>query len=512
MKQAHTAKHRIAGNLLILASGQIVTWILSVLYLLVLGRYLGPSRLGQLSLANSLVAIFALMIPMGTGMVLIRTVARTPERAGEVASIAVLIRCLLTIPIPIVLYIYGHLVHLDAATSTAVNILILAMLAEVLFKVVRNTYHGQERMGFIAAIDILTNLLLLGGAWLIVTVHGGVEDFAGLTTCVWVVALALGLYFGRETIRLTRHIAWRDVLAVMREGLGFWATAIFLTIYFYIDSVILGILAGTEAVGFYAPATRVFSVAFFVPGIISTAVFPILSRLSMTSDRDFAQAGRKSLALVLTCGIPLMVGLFTLAGPIITLLYGSAYGPSTLALMVLALCIPCTFLNGELSNLLVARGQQWRWTAAIGASCVLNPALNFILVPFALQRWQNGALGAAIALLATEIFMSVYATLLVRDVAVHARLAQTLAGACLGGVLQLAIVWIVGRHWILAGEALGAAAYLALVILLGVLPRQDLLILLDSILSRLSSAREPQSHVEVASSHGESSLVVPDVG
>jgi O-antigen/teichoic acid export membrane protein len=71
--------------------------------------------------------------------------------------------------------------------------------------------------------------------------------------------------------------------------------------------------------------------------------------------------------------------------------------------MILGLCIPPIYLNNILAPILVAEKRQALWTIVMIGAAVLNPLINLALIPWTQARYHNGAIGAAISLVLTEL-------------------------------------------------------------------------------------------------------------
>lgn len=493
------SKQRIASNLLVMGTGQIITWTLTTLYLVLVSRYLGPYRQGELSLAASIVSVLGLVVGLGMDTLITRTVARRPERSGPLASAAILTRVFLAIPALAVLYIYAHVAHLNGETRLTAYVMALSMVLGSISDVLLALFQGHERMSLSALGTIAQNTCILGLAIIAMTwLHGGVAAFAVISVIVALVLLALDLYWIRPYACLTWRVTRRDIHDVIVGSLAFWANTIFLTIYIYIDSIILGALAGTAAVGIYAPAARMFSVALFLPSIVGSVTLPLLSRLGVDAGADFVRVSRKTLSLLGACAVPLTVGVATFAGPLILAVFGPSYRSSAPVLVVLSLCIPCTFLNIQAGQTLAARDQQWRWTLIMAVSCAVNPLLNLVLIPLAQAQWHNGALGAAWSLLATEMLMATYAAIVMRDILCDRALARSIGAALVAGGAQLLTVWLTAQLWAPLGEALGAVAYGAVAIALGLFPREDMALLWQIVVRRSHSRAGRVTSGEVA--------------
>lgn len=477
MRESAMSKQRVISNVLMMGVGQIITSALSFGQIVLTGRYLGPNRLGELALALSIGSVLAIVVELGMNTLITRTVARTPERAGVLVSAAVLVRAALAIPALLALTVYMQVAQFNTETRLATYLITLGVILGSLSSVLVATFQGREQMGLGVTWLIASNALTLILTALVVWLRGGVVAFAVTSVFTEFVLLSLNLRWTRRFLHLTWRVSVDTIREVFIGSLAFWGRNVFLTVYTYIDSIILASMAGDQAVGFYAPATRLFSVALFLPVIVGTATLPMLSRLGIDAGHDFARAGRQTLALLLACGVPLVIGLATFARPLILVVYGPAYLPSVPVLIILSLCLIPMFLNIQFAQTLTACDLQWRWTAAMGVSCIINPLINIALIPLAEQRWHNAALGAALALLATELLMAVFGAVSLRNILFDRELGRASLGALLAGVTQMAVLWLTAVLWSPISEMLGVVAYAAVAVALGVFPRDDLALL-----------------------------------
>jgi O-antigen/teichoic acid export membrane protein len=482
-----SSKQRIVANVLAMGVGQITTFACTLLLFVVIGRYLGPSRFGELILAKAIVMVAWLGATLGMETLITRSVARAPERAGPIASAALVARSTLAIPVFFGVFVFVHVAHLNAETALAAYIYGAAQAVWALERVFLAVFQGREHMALSAKWSIGRNILALALAVFVRWRHGGVVAFAATQIPVEVVLFAATLYWMRNFGRLTWRIPLKDLREVTQGSFAFWTTEVFFTTYLYVDAVILAGLAGTHAVGIYTPATQMLSAAMFLTVVIGPATLPQLSRLGMTRGVDFDRAGRNALALFIVAAVPLTIGAATFSGIVIPAVYGSAYRASVPVAVILSLAILPMFLNFQFSQILAACDRQWRWTWALAGCCVVNPPLNFILIPFAQHTWHNGALGAALAWLATELLEVIYGLILLRSVVFDRTMGRLLLGVSAAGAAQGAALWITCSLWPPAGEALGVVTFAIAAVLLGTVPRRDISLILRSVLRRAPS-------------------------
>src|SRR5207253_3397326 len=127
------------------------------------------------------------------------------------------------------------------------------------------------------------------------------------------------------------------------------------------------------------------------------------------SGHAYASQARPALEASLVLILPIAIGDALVSGQVIWVLYGYKFLPTAPVLSVLALCLPATYLNTIATQVLIAANRQVAWTKTMVAAGIANPLLNVVLIELAQTRWHNGALGAALALLVTELVMSVAA-------------------------------------------------------------------------------------------------------
>jgi O-antigen/teichoic acid export membrane protein len=176
-------------------------------------------------------------------------------------------------------------------------------------------------------------------------------------------------------------------------------------IYLWIDAAMLSLMTSSTVVGWYGVPTKLFQSLLVVPVLVSTAWLPRLVTIFERNPSDLKRAARAPLQLVVMAGLPIAALIAAAAGPAIHLVYGSAYDQAVPVMTILGLCIPPMYLNIMLPQVLIAQGRQIVWTWVMAGATVFNPAINAVLIPLTEAHFHNGAIGAALSLLATELLI-----------------------------------------------------------------------------------------------------------
>ena len=186
---------------------------------------------------------------------------------------------------------------------------------------------------------------------------------------------------------------------LIKEGLPFWASFVFIKIYYDIDKVMLSMMVGDVVVGWYSAAYRLVVTLGFIPTAFIASIYPVTSRLFTSSKDSLKFATERAFKYLLIIGIPIGILTTELADKIILSVYGTGYAPSTIALQILVWSEVLIFINAVFGNLLNSINKQIIITYATAIAAILNVVMNLLLIP------KYSFVGASIATVATEAFM-----------------------------------------------------------------------------------------------------------
>ena len=236
----------------------------------------------------------------------------------------------------------------------------------------------------------------------------------------------------------------------------------------------LTVLTHSRVVGWYGATTTLFQTLMFLPVLVSTAWLPRLVSAFGQGRRHLTDTARAPFEFILVASVPIAAGLALAAHVLIHALYGPAYSHAIPVMMILACCIPPIYLNIMLAQVLLAAKRQAVWTIVMAGATVVNPLFNLVLIPYTQHHYHNGAIGAAISLVVTELLMDIIGFRLVgRHIVDRSGLKRCLlaiaASAGMWGVAYLARP--IGA---LPSLLAGGATLLALAVALNVLRPEEI--------------------------------------
>ena len=212
----------------------------------------------------------------------------------------------------------------------------------------------------------------------------------------------LDLYWLRGLVRIDLRTNVRRMAAMAKASLPYWAFGVFFMIYLWIDFAMLSLMTTNEVVGWYSVPTRLFQTLMFLPVVVATAWLPHFVRGFEEGDDQPEDARGPHRARPSAqppdrradgCG----------GRPDHPSAVRSDYDDSVPVMVILGLTIPPMYMNIMLSQVLIAMNRQTTWTWVMAGTTVINPLFNLALIPLTQHRYGNGAIGAAISLLLTEI-------------------------------------------------------------------------------------------------------------
>lgn len=364
--------------------------LLAFLSFTIAARLVGPFVTGEYFYSVAVTSTFVVIADLGFTPVVIRAIAAGAEEGRRLLSAALRLKIIL---IPVAVFASLVFVVLGKASATIVlttAIATLVMSADALSLLFYGALRGRQRLQF-EAVGMFTGQALTAVTAVTAAVLGwGAPGlaFALLVSSSWNAGWAWHQTRKQNVAPLKSH--WGDAGMLVRQAVPFALAGIFVKVYSYLDSIMLMAFHGETAVGKYSVAYKVTYAFQFVPLVFIAALFPALSSVHARGDREALKriyAG--SLRLMALIAAPLAAGLSAIAPRFIPLVYGNDFLGSITPLGILPWVLLPIFLDFPVGSLLNATHRAHWKTTAMGATMVLNAALNAFLVP------AYGPVGAA---------------------------------------------------------------------------------------------------------------------
>lgn len=392
---------RIAKGAFWGAFGSLATRSITIFLSFILARILGKEAFGEYGIINSTAAMISGFTGLGIGVTVTRYVAslrvREPERAGKIIALSSVITWFSAI-------LYGAVFIYFAPwlATTTLNAPQLAPMLQissisiglgVVNGVQISTLTGLESFKISSILStifgIVQSILVVVLAWYI-GVKGAV---IGLASTSFLTVIAYYVVSRRELhnakIKITLNDIWSEWRILVRYSLpAFLSTITVGPVIWASNAFLANQPNGYGQLGIFSAALQWDAVVQFIPGLVFTAVLPVMS--------DLYGRGEIKGSIVLmwkmmkfTALIVIPIAIFvSLLSPIIIKGYGSSFAGGQKVIVIIVFTTVLSSISTSLGYFITAIGKMWILFA-------INAAwgISFIVFSYYMVKW--GAEGIA---------------------------------------------------------------------------------------------------------------------
>jgi O-antigen/teichoic acid export membrane protein len=348
---------------------------------------------------------------------------------------------------------------------------------------------GLERMEFVSVANIVSKGLLTGLSVLLIVLNAGLYPVVAVNIVAAIASSTILFVSVHRNHPLRFQVNLTQARAMLGSSSTYLISSLAIVVYQQIDKPFISALVDTRTVGWYGTAMNLFGTLMFLPVVFGTVIFPSLARSYATGDAKLNLIAQRSFDLMFLLSVPVGLGIVVIGQPLVNLLYGAEFAQSGPILMMLGVVLIFTYLNTILSQLLISTDRTGRWNVVMIVAILLTLPLDFWLVPWTRDTFGNGGLGGTLAFLVTEFGMVVAAILLMPAHTLQWSNVRTAALTLLSGLLMMATSWWFRDHLMVLSVLVGAVTYATAVMLLRIIPREDLLMIRDALMGLVGRLR-----------------------
>jgi O-antigen/teichoic acid export membrane protein len=395
----------IARNALYLALGQLATTALGIVFSGALGRTLGANDFGLYFLVTSMATFAYTIVEWGQPILVVRDVARDPQRVGELLGTGLALRVLAAAVVFVPLLLTASLLGYGASTVSILALYFAAMLPTSLVQGFGMMFRAFDRMDRAALVSVLNSAAGLALAVAALGRGGGLPAVGLCQLAAGVVSLvaARRLYQGlrAQPLAFTREMA----LYLWAGGTAIVSLTMVQAAQPYLDVVILSKLVPPNAVGNFGVAKTVIGTLVAPALILGLATYPQLSRAAGSPDR-FGPGVRNALRPMLLIGALGTAGTYLFAQTAVQVIYGRThYEQAVIILQVFSPTMLLLCVDVLLANVLLAVNKTKALAVLKVASVVVSTALDLLLIPWFQAHDRNGGIGVIVAFGLSELVM-----------------------------------------------------------------------------------------------------------
>jgi O-antigen/teichoic acid export membrane protein len=465
---------RVLRGFAVLSAATVLIRLIGFLAITLFARKAGPSTFGTFSFALAL-AGFVVGAPtnFGIGTLGIRKIARDPGDAGKVVGEALALQAI------IAAVTVALLMALVPIFSSGGELLVLTPLVALYYVAYSMTVdwalQGLQRLRDVAAAR-LSGQVVFGIVTPLVLVYGpaGAVRYATVFAAGAIITAIVAFTMVRRAvgpITVSWAIAPLWNLAKKAAPLGF--SLVMLQVYLSMDQVLLGLLTDKAQVGQYAAAAKLPAVLTGFVAIWLSAVYPHASKLFRHDSGVLRRQLGSFTSLSIVAALPLVAGSAILSTPIMTGLFGPAYGPAGPPFAILMVATAIVVVAVNYTSLAMAVDQERTFAVAVTVGSIINVLSNLLLIPF------FGTIGAAISMVIAELTVLLICARRVLAIVGRPPIAgRRIVGACTAtAVMSAALLVMPSSISVWLRIAAGGAIFLAIAAACGAVRREDLALL-----------------------------------
>ncbi|NLB55617.1 MAG: flippase, partial [Lentisphaerae bacterium] len=221
--------------------------------------------------------------------------------------------------------------------------------------------------------------------------------FAVSTSLDYLIFALILLHIYRKSNGQKLAFSRKRAVSLLLRSHHFILSGVAVSVYGYIDRLMIKQLLTNEDVGYYAAATNTSILWAFVLLAIIDSMRPTIMQLYEDNKSLFDKRMKQLYALIIYLSIFVSICTVFLSKPIILLLYGGDYLNATRALRIFTWSIPFSYLGVARNIWIVCENKQHYLVRIYAIAALINIVLNYILIGY------FGIEGAAITALITQI-------------------------------------------------------------------------------------------------------------
>lgn len=397
---------KIAKNSILLTIANVASLLLFLVLSIFIARKLGALEFGKWSFAHSFAYMFAIITQLGLDMLIIRDIAADKEKIKDYFYNGLVIKTLLAVFAFALIVIIINIFSYPYDTKLVVYIIGAAIIFDSFSRYFYSVFRAFERMEFEAFLFVLTALIISVSGLSALFLGYSIIQIAIVVLIAHIINFLLGFYIVKKKFLINHsQFSYKVSKNIIKKALPFFGIIILGRYLIDINEVMLSVMKGNEAVGFYSTAHKLI-ISLGILLLFIDSIFPVMAKFYKTSKESLFLTYKKAFKYLYLIVLPISIGTYMLADKIIFLIYGNQYINSITILKILAFYFLFFSLIGIFNTLLMSIDRTSTLLKINAFSVVLLTISNYVFI----YNWgYNGlAMSNLIVVFITFIVFFVY--------------------------------------------------------------------------------------------------------
>lgn len=303
-------------------------------------------------------------------------------------------------------------------------------------------FYGMEKFRITTVRSLVPRALLILGVFLFVATEDDLWVFTGLMAASFLLEQLLLFPFVFRHVDFIR-LGWQDVIQHLRPNLRLFIPLLALSIYNWMDKLMLGLVDSTAAVAYYNFAESIINLPKGLVTALGTVMLPALSYMVIKEGGRATPAYRdtleRSMGFTGFISCALCFGIAGVAPVFVPWFFGPLYDQTIYLTIGLAIVmIPMSIVDVIQTQYLIPFKRESVYTRSVVLGAIVNLCLNILFIPL----W--GAFGAVIGTIGAEIAVCSYQLFYIRHIFSPQQLVKTMTPFLIFGVFEFTLVYALG--------------------------------------------------------------------
>ena len=380
---------------------KIVQALLTLIVNMLTARYFGPSGYGLINYAASLVAFAVPIMQLGLNSTLVQEIVNDPEKEGEILGTSLVMTFVSSL-----CTIGGVILFVLIANAGEKETLIVCALYSLLLifqsvEILQYYFQAKLQSKYTSVIMLIAYISVSAYKIVLLILQKSIYWFAlAQTLDYFIVAVLLRVAYAKKG-RHKLTFSFARIKKLLAKSKYYIVANLMIVFFTQTDRVMLKLMVGDDATGYYAAAATCAGMTSFIFGAIIESLRPFVYEKKKENEKEYEQSLICLYSIVIYLCL-LQSAVFTAAAPLIVkILYGAEYVPSVSVLRIIVWYSTFSYLGGAGAIWILAEGKQKYLVPVNLIGALLNIGLNALLIP------SMQANGAAIATVITQFFSTV---------------------------------------------------------------------------------------------------------
>lgn len=391
-------KSKIAKNASWIIIGRVVQALLGLVVSMFTARYLGPGNYGLISYAHSLVGFVMPVVFLGMNNTLVHELTTDQSSEGEIIGTSIIMSLMSSIICMIGVFTFTFFVNADEKATIIVSVLYSFILIFQVLDLVRYWFQSKLLSKYSAIVSLISYVIVsLYKIFLLIT-HKSVYWFAVSNTIDYlIISISLLVIYhklGGQKLAFSLNRA----KSLFSKSKHYIVTGLMVAIFAQTDKIMLKLMLGETATGFYSAASTCAAMTGFIFTAIIDSFRPEIFKSYSQSTEKFELNMKRLYSVIIYISLAQSLVMTVFAPIIIHILYGSQYNPSITALQIITWFTTFSYMGSVRNIWILSKNlQKYLWIINLSGAA-LNVILNAILIP------HFGINGASFASFMTQFF------------------------------------------------------------------------------------------------------------